>query len=84
MLLFCKTGHLGRTKLINGCLLCEFNVGFPINMPLQRQQYPVYRQKDLPIPTLRSVHSARMLTTRIPQNVFLRLTSEIAREVITK
>ncbi len=35
MLLFCKTGHFGRMKLISVCLLNEFNVGFPIHM-LQR------------------------------------------------
>ncbi len=30
MLLSCKTGHSGSTKLINEGDICEFNVGFPI------------------------------------------------------
>ncbi|WP_159656316.1 hypothetical protein [Vibrio atypicus] len=42
MQLSCKTGHCGRTKLINVCLLCEFNVGFPIHMP----------QCDISIPSI--------------------------------
>ena len=52
-----STGHRGSTKLINVSVLSddEFNVGFPIHMQLPLQEYPVYQQKDLLIPTLRSV-----------------------------
>ncbi len=55
MLLSWRTGHRGSTKLINVCKLSEFNVGFPIHMLFPQQEYPVYQQKGLLIPTLRNV-----------------------------
>ncbi|MBD1566958.1 hypothetical protein HC729_15860 [Vibrio sp. S12_S33] len=55
MQLSSSTGHRGSTKLINVSVFSEFNVGFPIHMQLPLQEYPVYQQKDLLIPTLRNV-----------------------------
>jgi hypothetical protein len=43
MLLSCRTGHRGSTKLINVCKLSEFNVGYPIHMLFPQQEYPVYQ-----------------------------------------
>lgn len=40
MQLSCKTGHSGRTKLINVCVFVEFNVGFPIHLPHRDNSIP--------------------------------------------
>ncbi len=81
---FCKTGHLGSMKLISVCLFKGFNVGFPINMLRLQHQYPVYQQKALSIPTLRSVTiSLNVHYAYPPENQRRNIRSEIAREFIT-